>query len=310
MSHLEKMLRGERVSFHKITAGFCVPSFSLRTFPRTCSSHPECLTTRSAGGFLCGRSNHGSAVAGVAPWEGGNRIRTRSTEMCLSCLCSRQWGLQSPWTERRRRLVETAVHFPKIAAPYGAPYLQRVENRRIGMGIFAGYFSPVYYPLPCGAARATLHSFSGNENPRDGGAAQSVKVEPELTEKKSSEAGQICEQGNRRTGETPKPVRDTLTREDALRQKNDQPQRTAEELAEKARVAETLWQTCVPERSWGLTSPVFWVLLVAVVVLHEINDKRDRERANSRTVADETEAELREQVAKTRAKRREGEIGD
>lgn len=78
----------------------------------------------------------------------------------------------------------------------------------------------------------------------------------------------------------------------------------AEELADRARTAESMWQTWVPERNWGLNSPVFWLLLVVVIALHEINERRDRDRANSVTAADETEAYLREEVEIKRQARR------
>ncbi|PHJ16461.1 hypothetical protein CSUI_009723 [Cystoisospora suis] len=77
----------------------------------------------------------------------------------------------------------------------------------------------------------------------------------------------------------------------------------AEELADKARTAESMWQTFVPEKNWGLTSPVFWILLVLVIVLHQINEKRDRDRDRSVTAADEAEARLREEVEMKRARR-------
>nr|CEL78524.1 TPA: hypothetical protein BN1205_002755 [Toxoplasma gondii VEG] len=286
------MLRGERMMFNKVTVGCLLPLFPRVFLKRTCSLHSECVITRS-GGFVCrGHLRCGRTEGRVIAWDGINTIRSRNVEASLTFRCSWQWELESP--RRGQRTHDATVSYvPRIVARYGPPSLpENVEERRIGTGVSAVRSFPNCCRLSCGVSRATLHSFSHTANPQDGREAQSVtKADGALNE-------------NKLTRETPDAVSDTLRNNEGLGQENDQKRKKAEELAENARMAESLWQTFVPERSWGLTSPVFWVLLVAVIALHEINEKRDRERANSRTAADETEANLREEVEKARARRR------
>lgn len=91
----------------------------------------------------------------------------------------------------------------------------------------------------------------------------------------------------------------------------EEKQSEAEEAAARARDAETLWNTLVPERHWGLRSPMFWILLVLVLLLHAYNNKREKEKALSFTDEDKAERELREEVERRRQERgrrqREGE---
>eukprot|EP01068_Selenidium_serpulae_P007238 Selendium_serpulae@DN4654_c0_g1_i2.p1 len=76
------------------------------------------------------------------------------------------------------------------------------------------------------------------------------------------------------------------------------------EAAERHKRAHEMWQTWVPERQWGLTSPAFWVLLVLVAILHYHNVKNDRIQELDTTI-DANELARREEVKRKRQKRLE-----
>eukprot|EP00918_Siedleckia_nematoides_P090099 GHVU01198017.1.p2 GENE.GHVU01198017.1~~GHVU01198017.1.p2 ORF type:complete len:180 (+),score=39.80 GHVU01198017.1:353-892(+) len=75
--------------------------------------------------------------------------------------------------------------------------------------------------------------------------------------------------------------------------------------AAAAKESERLWDTFVPDRNWGLTSPMFWVLLVLVVTLHMYNRRKDRERE-----AVESEASIRDRALREEAEAKRKERQD
>lgn len=79
--------------------------------------------------------------------------------------------------------------------------------------------------------------------------------------------------------------------------------RRAIDAGERAKAAEELWDTFVPDRKMGLQSPMFWVLLVLCVVLHFINEARDK--SSGITAGDVEEERLRKDAMEKRLKRLE-----
>eukprot|EP00923_Selenidium_pygospionis_P006540 GHVN01011246.1.p1 GENE.GHVN01011246.1~~GHVN01011246.1.p1 ORF type:complete len:249 (-),score=56.77 GHVN01011246.1:497-1243(-) len=78
--------------------------------------------------------------------------------------------------------------------------------------------------------------------------------------------------------------------------------RSGLEAAERHKRAHELWQTFVPEKSWGLTSPAFWLMLCLVVTLHLYNNKRDKKR-ETEALNEKSEVERRNEVERKRQKR-------
>lgn len=72
--------------------------------------------------------------------------------------------------------------------------------------------------------------------------------------------------------------------------------------AERAKQAESMWHTFVPERSWGIRSPAFWILLVLVLMLHQYNEATARRMGLNKEFTDEERAK-RKRADEKRMKR-------
>eukprot|EP00389_Voromonas_pontica_P000775 GDKH01001156.1.p1 GENE.GDKH01001156.1~~GDKH01001156.1.p1 ORF type:complete len:155 (+),score=12.78 GDKH01001156.1:123-587(+) len=75
-------------------------------------------------------------------------------------------------------------------------------------------------------------------------------------------------------------------------------------LSEKARQSQRIWDMAVPEKNWTLTSPITWVLLVVIIVLHFYNEHQDSLRKLD-TSAEDRERELRKKAEEAREQRRQ-----
>lgn len=72
---------------------------------------------------------------------------------------------------------------------------------------------------------------------------------------------------------------------------------------ERAKASEELWDTFVPDRKIGFTSPVFWVLLAACACLHVYNEGRDKSVTDASVVADKEDNRFREEAQEKQRRR-------